>query len=474
MVTPMVNDREVLQELLRHDFASFVAQVFSTVDGSQKFLPNWHVEVMADWLTLAASGKLNRLIITLPPRYLKSICASVALPAWILGHDPTARIICVSYSDELAAKLARDCRKVMESVWYKWLFPKTRLSRHKKAANDFETTQGGGRFSTSVGGTLTGRGGNWIIVDDPSKPSEALSVARRNSVNQWFDNTIYSRLDNKETGVIIIIMQRVHQDDLVGHVKEKGHWEENCLPAIADFDEEFTIGDGHTVGRKAGEALHPERESLEKLEQVKQDIGGYNFEAQYQQSPVPEGGNLIKWDGFQYYDELPQPGNGSGRVTQSWDTAVSVSNNADWSVCTTWAIRGELFYLIDVFRQRLDFPSLKSKIVELKNQYDAHDVLIEDAGAAIGLIQQLKAEGKIYPIGIKPDGSKEDRMVAQSAVIEAKRVYIPNTASWLEDFRAEIVAFPSGKNDDQVDSLSQFLNWKLNRRDGIRIVHVRA
>jgi predicted phage terminase large subunit-like protein len=464
----------VTRALMRRDLYWFVVRVFMTVDASQPFLPNWHIKLVCDWLMLTVNGNLNRFIVTLPPRNLKSICVSVALPAFILGQDPTARIICVSYSDDLARKFARDCRKVMESKWYRLLFPDTHLSKRRSATNDFETTRGGGRFTTSIGGALTGRGGGYIIIDDPIKPQDALSSAIRASTNQWYDNTLRSRLDNKSNGVVIIAMQRTHIDDLVGHVLEREHWDHISLPAIAERDEVFTIGDGTDVGRMMGEALHPERESLEVLEQTRAFMGEFAFQAQYQQNPVPEGGNLVKWDWFSFYDDAAQFDSQSGRVIQSWDTAISVNETADWSVCTTWIVRGDDYYLIDVFRARLDFPSLKRQIVAYKKAFRADTVLIEDAGAAQGLIQQLKGERMVRPIAIKPERSKADRLAAQSAVIEAGRVHLPRSAPWLDTFHAEMVAFPSGRHDDQVDSVSQFLGWVTRQRPSVTMLHVRA
>ncbi len=469
----MISDRQALYALLRQDFKSFIERCFLTLDGSQTFQPNWHIDVMADALAKAARGEGRRLIINVPPRHLKSMSASVALAAWILGHNPNARIVCVSYSDDLAAKHARDCRKVMETDWYRAVFPYTRLSPRRSATNDFETTLGGGRFSTSVGGSLTGRGGGWIIIDDPIKPEDALSVTRRANANRWFDNTLYSRLDNKETGVIILIMQRLHQDDLVGHVKDKEHWTHICLSAIAERDERFELSNGLWVGRRLGEALHPERQSLESLEAEQARVGSYTFQAQYQQCPVPECGNIIKWAWFLRYDTVPPSSRAFDRIVQSWDTASSLSENADYSVCTTWGVRGNQYYLIHVFRARLDFPSLKKKVIELKQQFGAPDVLIEDTGIGMGLIQQLRQEGLLRPIAIKPKGTKVERLEAQSAVIERGDVLIPKNAPWLDEFHSEILAFPGGKHDDQVDSLSQFLNWIGGARGGMRVLHVK-
>ncbi len=472
------NDRQVFNALLRQDLNAFVEKVFATVDPGSTYIRGWYIQLMCQDLMAFAEGTLKRSVITLPPRHLKSICASVALVAWVLGRDPAARVMCVSYSDELSQKLARDCKKVMESDWYRRLFPGTRISKTRSATHDFETTRGGGRYATSVGGALTGRGADLIIIDDPIKPQDALSDQVRGTVNQWFNNTALSRLNDPEGGGILIIMQRTHIDDLVGHVLANSEWAELCLPAIAEEDEEFTVqkpdGSDFDVGRKKGEALHPARFSLAELEERRSLVGAFNFSAQYQQCPVPLDGNLVKWSWFRFFDTVPPPKQYSDKIVQSWDTALSLSETADWSVCTTWHIRGEDYYLVDVFRARLDFPSLKKKVVDLKRQYQADAVLIEDAGAGKGLIQQLCDDGDVRPVAIRPEGSKADRMVAQSAVIEAGRVLLPEQASWISPFKAELNAFPSGSHDDQVDSMSQFLNWTTQRGPEFSILHVRA
>jgi hypothetical protein len=191
-------------------------------------------------------------MINLPPRYLKSICASVAFPAWVLGHDPSKRIICASYSENLASKHSLDCRSVIESSWYRQAFVQTRLSSRKKTALNFETTAYGFRYATSVGGTLTGRGGNIIIVDDPLKPEEAMSECRRSDVNDWFYSTLYSRLNSKRDDVIILILQRLHVEDLAGYVLQKRPWVQLNLPAIAEVDQDIRIGVNRTSSAGRG------------------------------------------------------------------------------------------------------------------------------------------------------------------------------------------------------------------------------
>src|SRR5208337_2945525 len=220
---------------------------------------SWHHEFIAAKLAAVRAGRVRRLIISVPPRHLKSHLASVAFPAWCLGHDPSLQILCVSYAQDLADKLARDCRRIVASDWYRWLFP-TRLSPQRQAVAEFETTAQGSRVATSVGGVLTGRGADLIIIDDPLKPEEALSQTQRRTANEWFDHTLYSRLNDKLEGAIVLIMHRLHEDDLTGHVLAQEPWEVVRLPAIAEEDEieiVDTVWGPRPLTRRQGEALHP-------------------------------------------------------------------------------------------------------------------------------------------------------------------------------------------------------------------------
>lgn len=469
--------RSFLDGALRADLTTFVQRVVQTVAPGANYLPNWHVEVLCHYLERCLAGEITRLIVTMPPRHLKSLCASVALPAWALGRDPTMRIICASYSNDLSVKHARDCRAVMESDWYKRTFPKTRLDRGKASEMEVATTASGFRLATSVGGVLTGRGGNLIVIDDPIKASDALSDAKREAVNHWFFNTLFSRLDDKSRDRIVVVMQRLHVDDLAGHLLTgDGGWVQLNLPAIAETDERFDLGDGRVFTRRHGEALHPVRESLETLAQIRKTLGTYEFSAQYQQSPVPLDGGLIKWSWFQFYDALPER-TSSDLVVQSWDTASKAEEINDYSVCTTWLRRGQDHYLMDVTRVRAEYPALRRLIVEMAHGDCPDAVLIEDKGSGTQLIQDLRAEGKVRPIAITPEGDKTLRMSAQSAKIEAGHVLLPRSAPWLDDFRVEILQFPRGRYDDQVDSVSQYLSWRRGRLaadDGFYIVPSRV
>ncbi len=416
--------------ILGRDFTSFIERSFYELNPERQFLPSPHIELIAAKLEAWRRGETKRLIINLPPRSLKSHCASIALPAWILGHDPAAQIICVSYGQELADKFARDTRNLMDSPWYQRVF-RTRLAE-RRAVHDFVTTNHGARLATSVGGVLTGRGGDFIIIDDPLKPDEALSETRRTFVNDWYENTLLSRLNDKRNGRIVIVMQRLHQDDLVGHLLEREAWDVLSFPAIAENDELWTIqnlfGASH-FKRRAGEALHPERESLETYEQIRQTTGEYNFLSQYQQNPAPPGGAMIKLPWLKRYVLGEQPSKFS-RIVQSWDTANKSTELSDFSVCTTWGVMYKQYYLLDVFRRRLNYPDLKRAVVEQAKKFKATTIIIEDKASGTQLIQDLKSDGLFGVTAyVPPDGSdKVMRLHAQSALIENGVVLLPENA----------------------------------------------
>lgn len=209
---------------LRADFFTFMMQCFAELNPRASFQSNWHIEVMAAKHQAAQEGRIQRLVVCIPPRHLKSLAASISLPAWLLGHDPTAAIINVTYGQDLSDKFARDCRAIMQSRWYQEIFS-TRLSTSRAALQELVTTRGGFRLATSIGGMLTGRGADMITIDDPLKPTDAISDTRSVAVNEWYDGILYSRLNDKTKGAIIVLMQRLHEDDLVGHVLTQEGWD---------------------------------------------------------------------------------------------------------------------------------------------------------------------------------------------------------------------------------------------------------
>ena len=278
---------------------------------------------------------------------------------------------------------------------------------------------------------------------------------------EWFGNALLSRLNDKENDAIVAVMQRLHEDDLAGHLLRQGGWLHLNLPSIATEDQEIPLAYGLTHRRKQGDLLHPARESRATLDKIKAQIGSLQFSCQYQQQPIPLEGNIIRRNWFSHYDILPTAGYQT-RIVQSWDVAMTTGTLNDYSVCTTWLVNYLDAYLVHVFRDRLEYPALRRKVIALALEHKAETVLIEDAGPGMNLIQDLRADQKksiVNPIAIKPEGSKVERMVAQSAKIEAGHVYLPKDAPWLDTFMMELLAFPHGSNDDQVDSVSQFLIW---------------
>ena len=454
-----MNDQN-LGVMLRGSLMAFVERSFMHLSPSIPFASNWHLELIAAKLEAVLDGRIKRLIVNVPPRSLKSVIASVAFVAWALGHRPTMQVICASYGQDLADKHADDCRNLMMSQWYARTFP-TRLRGARPAVSDLRTTAGGGRFATSVGGVLTGLGGDLIVIDDPLKPDEAVSETTRNAANAWIDNTVMSRFNDKRLGAMVIIMQRLHLDDVVGHVQEHGDWEVVSLPAIAEVDEVHTFDTlmgPQTVTRRAGEVLHPEREPIELLEGLRRTMGEYDFSGQYQQAPVPQGGGMVKRDWLHFYEphELPVK---FDQIVQSWDTANKETELADYSVCTTWGITKTHRFLLDVRRERLNYPNLKRAVAEQIERFKPQVVLIEDKASGTQLIQELRQSGVSIVKEIKPKGDKTMRMHAQTAAFEGGFVKLPRRAAWLDAYVLELTTFPRSRHDDQVDSTAQALAW---------------
>ena len=447
---PMISPHDYAA-LLRNDLVAFIHRAFCDLNPQTLFRQAAYIELLASRLEDCRAGRVRRLIVNLPPRSLKSHCCSIAFIAWLLGHNPAIQIIAASYGQDLADKLARDTRTLMEADWYRALFP-TRLSA-RKAVNDFTTTAGGTRMATSVGGVLTGRGADVIVIDDPLKPDQALSDVGRKAVNQWYENTLLSRLNNKRTGCIIIVMQRLHQDDLVGHVLPQDDWTVLSFPSIAEELECIPFSTPYGLRRffrQPGEALHPERELVVEYEAMRRRIGLYNFSSQYQQRPIPISGNLVKREWLRFYDDRPRQ---FARIVQSWDTAAKTSELNDYSVCTTWGVDRDNFYLIDVFRRRLNYPELKRAIVSQANIFDANQIVIEDKSSGTQLIQDLNNDRvrKVIEYKPPPGADKVMRLHACSDRFENGRVLLPRSAPWLDEYILELIGFPGTKHDDQVE-----------------------
>jgi predicted phage terminase large subunit-like protein len=464
-------DQETWDAWLRQDFATFARVMFNEVTPGVNLIWAPYLDLLASRLEDVVHGRRRNLIITLPPRHLKSYLASVALPAFFLGHNPGLEVMCISYGQDLSRKFAEDCQTLMLSARYRALFGDI-LGTRRQSPNALATREGGIRRATSLEGSATGVGADLMIFDDPQKAGESVSDAVRRASNQAFETTFLSRRNDPATCRIVIVMQRLHEDDFVGHVRGLGgEWEVVNLPAIAPEAEQYDfstfLGD-QVYYRRQGEPLHPTRVPLVELKQIRDTIGEAAWASQYMQSPAPAGGGVVKLEWFRRYTDADRP-ESFERVLQSWDTANTVKGGSDYSVCTTWGVKGKEVWLLNVYRQRLIYPDLKRQVVRQADIYGATIVLIEDCASGTQLHQDLPRDGFGLLRAVKPIKDKAIRMENQTAVIEGGHVHIPAQASWLDDYLYEFSVFPKGRYDDQVDSTSQALDGmsKWTRGEGL-------
>jgi predicted phage terminase large subunit-like protein len=448
-----------LDAALRLRFDLFLMRCFLTVNPGAIFMDNWHIDAMAHQVERIINGEVRRILVNAPPRNLKSLAFNVALSAFLLGHDPRKRIFCISYGAELAAEHSGQFKAIVQSEWYRRIFPRMRIKR--VVDDDIYTTERGYRRWTSVSGAVTGMGGDIFIIDDPLKPIDALSNVKREAVNKWYGDSLLSRLDNKESGIILVVMQRVHQDDLSGRLlrDSEDYYEHLELPAIAEVPQRVPLGRGRYYNRQVGEALHPAFESLETLQMLRREMGSQVFSAHYLQRPVPQGGALLQSEWFRYYTELP----GRERdayIIQSWDTAAKQGLLNSYSVCTTWLVNGRDYYLLDVYRQRMTYPALRDMAIALAERHRPRHILIEDAMTGSALAEELGRKFYSTVRLITPQCDKQVRLYVQQAKFEQGRVWFPKEAPWLRTFLEELLSFPDSRHSDQVDSVSQALAYE--------------
>jgi predicted phage terminase large subunit-like protein len=358
-------------------------------------------------------------------------------------------------------------------------------SPHGKAtqhtADLYLTAKNGSRRAVSVEGGVTGLGADIIIVDDLLKAADANSPTERQKAQDFYVNTLISRLNDKNTGRIIVVQQRLHEDDLAGYLIAKGGFKHLNLPAIAETAQTYDLGVYGVKARETGELLFEARESQAILDQVRAEMGRGAFAAQYQQNPQASDDQIIRWDKLHFY-QGDVPRNECIYLVQSWDTATSDAPTANFSVCTTWGHHQGVWKLLDVYRERLNFTDLVSKAVALRDKWRPDRVLIEDASSGRALLQTLRSEkyrgasspASVVVTSMTPSLSKETRLSAGALLLEDGRVQLPIDAPWLEVLRRELLAFPGGKLDDQVDSVSQFLKYAAGPRSNARLDRARG
>jgi predicted phage terminase large subunit-like protein len=451
---------------------------------------NWHLDLLCDHLTESRLGRCRRLIINVPPRSMKSLLCTVFYPVWRWCIEPQRRFMFVSYSDELSTDHSLFRRNVLNSEMYRGGWGQVvKFSKDQNLKTQYENTRRGVMFSTSITGSATGKGCDELIVDDPMNAKRAFSDQEREATNRTFDATFRSRLNNPATGTIIVIMQRLHDSDLTGHLlaQEPQAWTHISLPAEAEKDEQWRVPSGRIYTRVAGELLWPARFSHEVLAGLKTALGSWSYAGQYQQNPAPLEGGIVQRKWIQYYRELPAGDSGRpthitagfgartgrGQWIQSWDCSFKDTREADYVVGQVWLRMNSSYYLVDQVRERMDFIRTKQAIQQMTAKYpQATAKLIEDKANGPAVIAALRSEiDGIIPI--TPTDSKMGRLHAVSPLFEARNVFLPDPtaggsqARWVGDFIEELTRFPNATHDDQVDACTQALMYMRRQGGGI-------
>lgn len=452
---PEQHRRSLLSALNRYDKASAIER---SKDEFLKFAKSvWpafiegpHHRIMADKFQKVANGETKRVIINIAPRHGKSELTSWLLPAWMLGRDPARKIIAATHTAEFSVRFGRKVRNLLDSEEYKRIFPNVSLRADSKAAGRWDVSGGGEYFAVGVGGAMTGRGADLLIIDDPHSESAGInpSIEYFDGVHEWYSSGPRQRL--QPGGSIIIVMTRWHQSDLTGQIldaseKRKGadKWEVIELPALYE----------------SGEPLWPDFWSKEELHAIKAELPQSKWLSQYQQNPTAEEGALIKREYWQEWEEMQPPT--CSFVIQSIDTAHTKSARSDFSAITTWGVfdhlneNGELvpnIILLDAVNEKLEFPELKKRAYELYESYEPDSFLIEAKAAGLPLLQELRASG--IPVTDYTPSRGQDklsRVNAVSDIFASGMVWYPKTP-WAEEVIEQCASFPRGSHDDLVDS----------------------
>lgn len=408
--------------------------------------------LIAEALEAVERGELDRVIIMTPPRHGKSELVSVRFPAWYLGRHPDRRIIGTSYSAHLATRFSGQARNQLDDP--RWPFPGIELTGDTRSKSSWDIAgHTGGYVAAGVGGPITGSGAHLAIIDDPIKNAEeADSATYRQKVWDWYQTTLYTRLEDR--GAIVLVLTRWHMDDLAGRLlaaQDAGgdRWHVVKLPAIAEEHDQ--------MGRAEGEALWPEKYGVAELERIKRAVGSRTWAALYQQRPAPAEGGILKRHWWRFYEQAPDY---ADEVIQSWDLAFKDTKSSAYVVGQVWARNGADFYLIDQVRDKLSFTETVRAIETLSAKWPmAAAKLVEDKANGPAVLDSLSARVPGL-IPIQPHGSKEARAHAVSPFIEAGNVWLPTpqNAPWVSDFVEECAAFPAGTYADQVDAMTQALD----------------
>jgi predicted phage terminase large subunit-like protein len=413
--------------------------------------------LMIEYVERLLSGKIKKLAIVTPPRIGKTTLCNILAPAFVLGKDPTERIISVSYGSELSETWGRRLRNLLSDPDFQRIFPACKLSADSAAAYRFETSMLGEYSATGRGGPITGKGASLLILDDLIKDAaEANSEATCRSTIEWLQSTAFTRVH--PNGRILAVGTRWSQKDPLGWVMAEPGWTILHLPALAQAKD--------PLGRRPGEALWPSHYPTQVLERIRVDVGSRVFETLFQGNVAAAAGSVFKRNWFVHYQQRPES---FKRILQSWDTGFKSGAANDYSVCITIGEASNAFYLLSLYREKIEFPELKRKVNELADQWRPQEILIEDRGSGQSLIQELKVSTSYPVIAVKADKDKETRAASVTGYFEAQKVLFPDpqSAPWVLDLEDELASFPGGRFDDQVDAITQALNRLRDSSGGI-------
>ena len=430
----------------------FMKASWHVVEPSTEFVEGWHLKAICKHLEAVSRGEIRNIVINMPPRHCKSLLTGVFWPAWVWASQPGKRFLVSSYAHALALRDSLRCRR----------FPETRITTDQNQKARYETNSGGFRIATSVQGSATGEGGDFIIVDDPHKVGEAESERVRTSVIGWWDKTMSTRGNDPKTVCRVVVGQRVHESDLCGHLLSQGGYDWLCLPAEYDGVKRPTSLGWEDPRDKVDDLLWPERFGADEIKELKIRLGSFAAASQLQQQPAPAEGGLVQSSWWRYYSSENQPSR-FDLMIQSWDCAFKGKSTSDFVVGQVWGVSSGNYYLVDQVRGRWTFSRTVAEIQSLKIKYpDSSAILIEDAANGPAIIDSLKQK---LPgvIAVRPDGGKLARFQSIAPVIESGNVYLPTPkhSPWVDDLVHEVTFFPNGSHDDQVDAMSQALRRLL-------------
>jgi predicted phage terminase large subunit-like protein len=443
--------------LLRKDYRTFLQKALLELDGT-KIDDDAYLDLLASEVRAFVSGRQRRVVANLPPGHLKTRCLSIGVCAWILAHQPSAKIIVVAHAEHMALTISRSVRRILQSEWFREVFP-TRIAPDHAAVMDFETTAGGALFATSFGSNITGRRADWIIVDDPHDIADAANPERLERTIELFETVVISRLNNKLTGGIMVVGHRVHENDLSGHLARLEEWHRVVLPMVATSDATYSTDYGLWRRRK-GELLRPNASDERQIERLKAGAHNPDFSMLYQQDADSYTLPPISPACFGSFTTFPS---GSACVL-SVDAGLTKGSRNAFSVVQVWCRVGEDHFLVDQWRDQCDFEELRSQVFRYILHYRPSAVLVEGAANGHALISAIKkSHHRRLVHEITPAGSKAARLRPHVETILARRIFLPEHAAWRAGFVAEFVGFPHGPFNDQVDATAQYLTWIAER-----------